>query len=385
VPRPIERSTSEDSCIALLDDSIPAAKCIREDLKLRISRRMFCAACATAALPRASIGATRKIPVILHTDIGGDVDDTFALLWLLRRPELDLKLVVTDNGTTLYKARLTAKLLALGGRHDVTIAYGPDASDGLGAQSAWLSDYSLKDYGGVVRPDGAQAIVDTIYASSTPVTVIGTGPATLTAAALALDARISRNAQFVGMFGSIRKGYGGAPTPIAEFNVKTDPTALRTVLAADWPIVITPVDTCGDMILDGREWQTFRTSNDPFAQTCVVNSEIWLPHAPWMPKSFDLTKTSSVLFDTVAVALAFDEEQLSFEYLPLAVTDAGMTVVDARARRVRVATAWKDIAAFKRRLVADLTAPQAKASGTISRPPREAAALTQLADPRRQA
>ena len=36
----------------------------------------------------------KKIPVILYTDIGGDIDDTWGLALLLSRPELDLKLVI---------------------------------------------------------------------------------------------------------------------------------------------------------------------------------------------------------------------------------------------------------------------------------------------------
>ena len=34
-----------------------------------------------------------RVPVILDTDIGGDIDDTWALAMLLKSPELDLKLV----------------------------------------------------------------------------------------------------------------------------------------------------------------------------------------------------------------------------------------------------------------------------------------------------
>ena len=37
----------------------------------------------------------KKIPVILDTDIGDDIDDTWALALLLRCPELDPRLVVT--------------------------------------------------------------------------------------------------------------------------------------------------------------------------------------------------------------------------------------------------------------------------------------------------
>ena len=39
-----------------------------------------------------------SIPVIFDTDIGSDIDDTWALGFLLRCPELDVKLVTTDRG-----------------------------------------------------------------------------------------------------------------------------------------------------------------------------------------------------------------------------------------------------------------------------------------------
>ncbi len=41
------------------------------------------------------------IPVILDTDIGADIDDTWALAILLRSSELDLKLVTTTVTVTL--------------------------------------------------------------------------------------------------------------------------------------------------------------------------------------------------------------------------------------------------------------------------------------------
>ena len=65
-----------------------------------------------------------RIPVILDTDIGDDIDDTWALVMLLKSPELDLRLVVTDFGDTVYRARLVAKLLQVAGRTDVPIGIG---------------------------------------------------------------------------------------------------------------------------------------------------------------------------------------------------------------------------------------------------------------------
>ena len=52
----------------------------------------------------------KKIPVILDTDIGGDIDDIWALAMLLKSPELDLRLVTTNTGNTEYRARVAARL-----------------------------------------------------------------------------------------------------------------------------------------------------------------------------------------------------------------------------------------------------------------------------------
>ena len=54
--------------------------------------------------------AEEPIPVIFDSDIGGDIDDTWALAYLVRSPELDLRLVVTDHGDTVYQARVAARL-----------------------------------------------------------------------------------------------------------------------------------------------------------------------------------------------------------------------------------------------------------------------------------
>lgn len=160
--------------------------------------------------------AAKVIPVIFHTDIGGDIDDTWALLLLLRQPELDLKLVVTEGSNAIYRGRLAAKLLTLAGRADIPLAIGPDGHDDKAGQSGWIGDFTLKDYAGSIRTDGAQAMIETIMASPEPVTLITVGPATTLAAALKIQPRIARKARFVGMAGSVRVGYGEGKPPEAE-------------------------------------------------------------------------------------------------------------------------------------------------------------------------
>lgn len=300
--------------------------------------------------------ARSPVPVIFHTDIGGDVDDTWALLLLLRRPELDLKLVVTEGSNAVYRGRLTARLLSLAGRTDVKLAIGPDGRDDKAAQSDWVGGYRLSDYPQPASTDGAQAIIDVISTSRIPVTVITVGPATTLADALRRRPDIARKARFVGMEGAVRVGYGGALKPEPEYNVRVDPAALQTVFDADWlDCAITPLDTCGLVVLDGEDYRQVFTSRDPFAMACVDNTRVWLPNAPWMPKDFDVARRSSTQFDAVAVVMAYDESDLVMERLTLTVKPDGMTVIDPAGRPVRVASGWKDLGGFKQRMVDDLT------------------------------
>src|ERR1017187_8650750 len=162
---------------------------------------------AGAALVSPMQPARKPIPVILATDIGDDIDDTWALGFLLRCPELDLKLVIGEYGKTQYRAKLIAKFLQTVGRPDIPLGLGADADPrGQGAQAEWIRNYDLNSYPGKLHRDGAQAIIDTINQPPEPVTVISIAPMPNLAAALARDPQIAGPARFVAMAGSLRLG-----------------------------------------------------------------------------------------------------------------------------------------------------------------------------------
>ena len=63
-------------------------------------------------------------PVVLNTDIGFDVDDVWALAFMLKCPELDIKLITTNTGDSEYSATLVGKMLEIAGRTDIPIGIG---------------------------------------------------------------------------------------------------------------------------------------------------------------------------------------------------------------------------------------------------------------------
>lgn len=302
-----------------------------------------------------SVGAAPKaIPVIYDSDIGDDIDDTWALGLLLKSPELDVKLVVGDYGKPEYRAKIFAKFLQTAGRTDVPIGMGlPRNPNATGPQAGWVADYDLKSYPGTIHNDGVQAIIDTIMQSPEPITVIAVGPLPNIAAALEREPKIAQRAKFVGMHGSVRLGYGGNQPISAEWNVRADPKACQKVLSAPWDITITPLDTCGLVNLGGDRYRRVRDSQDPIASAVIANYRIWSTDKDKHNQAAETR--SSTLFDTVAVYLAFSHDLCTMERLGIRVDDKGFTLLDEQAKRMQVATAWKSLDGFRDLLVERLT------------------------------
>jgi inosine-uridine nucleoside N-ribohydrolase len=177
-----------------------------------------------------------SIPVILDCDPGHD--DAIALLLALASPELDVLGVTTVHGNqTLEKTTANAlRVLDLADRADIPVAAGADRplARELTVASHVHGDSGLD--GPALPPPGrgplGEHAVDfmqrTIAASSTPVTLIPTGP--LTNVALLLERTGGTNVERIVLMGGA-VGEGNM-TPAAEFNIWADPEAAQAVFHA---------------------------------------------------------------------------------------------------------------------------------------------------------
>ena len=300
-----------------------------------------------------------RIPVILDTDIGTDIDDTWALAQFLRSPELDPRLILTGAGNIDFRTAVTARYLQVSGRTDVLIGRGVQAWDTASShrnQEPWIKGYDLAAYPGEILEDGVGRMIEIIESSPVPVTIIAIGPAVNLAAALARAPGLAARCRLVGMFGSFDVGYDGAKIPSAETNVRLVPDAFRQVMAAPWlDVLITPLDTCGLAILDGENYRRiWSATTDSMMRALVENYCLFAPRVTWMHCDFFAVR-STVLFDCVAVYLAYAEGLVEIETVRFTITDDGFTRRDANGPyTARVALRWRNLAAFHDHLTSRL-------------------------------
>lgn len=277
----------------------------------------------------------------MDTDIGGDIDDTWALAMLLRSPELNPRLIVTATADTVYRAKIVAKLLQRNGRSDIDVGIGlRGESDGeRERQRKWIFDYSFEEYTGVIYQDGIQAMIELIENTPGPIWLIAIGPLTNIAEMIRRRPFLSAKVHLVAMLGSIDKTHKGVAGAIAEFNVVKDIKSAQIVFTSKWKsVTITPLDTCGVVILNGKLYRKLLDSHDKLVKDVIENYHIWASCT-----GDDPSRQSTVLFDTVAVHLAYSTEFLEMEKMQLVINDDGFMYRDKSGTSVNVALNWTDL------------------------------------------
>jgi purine nucleosidase len=146
--------------------------------------------------------AATPVPVIFDTDIGTDIDDAYALVQILRSPELELLGVTTVSSDAVARARLAAKLLAVDQRSDVPVYAGISTPIQYMAQVDWAKDFTspaLHESGGV------EFMRRQIKARPGEITIVAVGEMTNLAALLQSEPGIGAKIKAIALMGgSIR-------------------------------------------------------------------------------------------------------------------------------------------------------------------------------------
>lgn len=240
--------------------------------------------------------------VIFDCDLGGDIDDAFALALLLSsQDELDILGITVDHGNTPGRAELACKILyetGMGhipvymGAHTPTVVGKDSTLEGRSTQMIWSEGFDQ------LRPQpepAADFIRRTLNEQPGEVTLITVGPVDNIQAVLEQDANALRQAKrVVAMLGSIDVGYdGGEPSP--EWNVRANIPAARQLLNAGAKLTLAPLDITDHVIL-GDDYLTAVALRDaPLTNALGDLYALWYRHADWA--------VAAKMFDGVAVGM----------------------------------------------------------------------------------
>lgn len=299
------------------------------------------------------------IPVVLDVDTG--IDDAFALLYALGRPEAALLGVSTVAGNVSRDraTRNTRAVLALAGRPEipvwpgaVTPLMGParDASDihgetGLGHARLPAPPPALD------APHAVDALIAASHAHSGELIVVATGPLTNIALVLARDPDWPRRLKrFVVMGGAF--ACPGNVTAAAEFNIWHDPEAARIVFrafaqAGAAPTILVGLDVTRRTLLSEADLDALKARCAALPRGPALTTFLAEAAAHY----FDLMAARGkpralVMHDPLAVAVALDPSLVTTQAVPVDVETRGeitrgLTLADFRGDKGRIEVAME--------------------------------------------
>lgn len=258
-----------------------------------------------------------KMKVILDTDIGGDIDDAWALAFVISHENFEpLGITITD-GNTPARARIACKMLHLTGRRDLPVAVGRKTNDGFDFQFAWAEDFGARK---PIEQPAADFIVETIKRHPGEVTLIAVGPLQNVADALRKEPNLGNYVKRVVLMSGCVYGRAGGQPVIPEWNVVASTKDSQVVYGTDLPLTIVPLDSTTHVQLKQEERERVRGYRSPLTRSLEALYRLWLSS----PQSRMTLHDQLAVAETASPGTFFGKK----ETVPLIVDDKGYTRVD---------------------------------------------------------
>ena len=289
-----------------------------------------CIVCLLVASP--FVAAKEPRPVLIDTDIGGDIDDALALALAVASPEIELvgvttvgkgesrdrfvRHITTDRDED--RAWMVCRFLTQVGHKAIPVAPGAEPQPRLDID--WQIQYRRHPaaiYNRTLTPvkESAVELMTRLAKEKEGLTIIAIGPLTNVARFIKEQPETAKRLeQIVVMGGSIAVGYDGKPRPEPEWNIKSDIAAAKAVIHSGLPLVIVPLDATATVKLDKDKREKLFSARTPLTYQVQNLYELWGKETP-------------ILFDPVAVRVGFGHKNLVVKRMNIIVDDKGMTTV----------------------------------------------------------
>ena len=245
---------------------------------------------------------------IIDTDTASD--DAVALVMALKHSDVQVDAITVVAGNVpldqavqnaLYTVELCgAHVPVYAGRaapllRPLETAQNVHGSDGLG-------DIGLPVHGRVPAPGHAcDVLIERVSAAPGQITLVALGPLTNLALALLREPELAWKVGQCIVMGGASNNFGNV-TPVAEYNIWTDPEAARIVFDSGMPIIMVGIDISrGYAVFEPHEAAAIRAIGTPLAHYCIdIQGQVteWMKAGSRLP-GFDLP-------DPITMAVALD-------------------------------------------------------------------------------
>jgi purine nucleosidase len=254
--------------------------------------------------------------VILDTDIGGDVDDAYALTLLVTLRKANILGITTASGASEQRAQLAAKLLARLGRPDIPVYAGAQSEIPLSRQYEWARGFRSPS---LMKVQAIDFLREQIRHAPKHITLIAIGPLTNIGNLFERYPWTAKQVKnIVMMGGAVELGYNGQAPPVPEYNIQSDPISARIVFESGAPITMAALDATAILQLDEERQKKLYALGTPATDALAALTNLWGNKHP-------------TLFDPMAVSRALGYHFADELPQHLVVEDDGLThVTDGR-------------------------------------------------------
>lgn len=219
-----------------------------------------------------------RAKILFDTDIGSDIDDAWALAFILSHDAFEPLGVTITNANTPARAKVACKMLALTGRGEIPVAVGRKTSEAIEYQYTWAEDFTAKQ---PIATPAADFIVDTVRRHPGEVTIVAVGPLENLADALRKEPNLGKLVKRVVLMSGCVYGTADSPSPIAEWNVVSSTKDAQLVYGAGLPMTIVPLDSTTHVRLSDEERDRMRKYDSPLTRALEALYRLWLVDRDW--------------------------------------------------------------------------------------------------------
>jgi inosine-uridine nucleoside N-ribohydrolase len=240
----------------------------------------------------AAIPAAAKTPVILSTDVGNEIDDQWAIVYMMTNPDLDVLGIVSAHSPTVPEpsAHYSYRVLVDVVENHLRLAVHPPLFEG--------SNLPLENAATPRANAGVDFIVESskAFSKENRLAVLTIGAATDAASAILQDPTLVDRIRIVAM------GFNNWPEGGNEYNVANDVKAWQVILRSRVPVAIGSGEVCKATLA-----LTPAQAKDLIAEHGPIGAWLWDEYQDWyyrQVKPFrkhDFSKPW-IIWDTITLA-----------------------------------------------------------------------------------